>query len=108
MAVGHAIGVRRRTVARYLGVNPGAAPAGLFEFFQHQYAGALTEHEPITLLVERSGRLLWGIVASRESRQQAEAGQAERVDNAVRATGQHHVGVAAADQLRGLADRLAA
>ena len=40
--------------------------------------------------------------------QQIEAGDAEGMDHAVRAAGEHHVGVAAADDLGGLADGLAA
>ena len=48
------------------------------------------------------------VVAGREGGQQVEAGDAERVDHAVRAAGEHQVGVAVADQLGRLADGLAA
>ena len=48
------------------------------------------------------------VVVGREGGQQVEAGDAERVDHAVRAAGEHHVGVAAADDLGRLADGLAA
>ena len=48
------------------------------------------------------------VVAGRQGGQQVEAGHAERVDHAVRAAGEHHVGVAAADDLGRLADRLRA
>ena len=44
----------------------------------------------------------------RQGGQQVEAGDAERVDHAVRAAGEHEVGVAVADQLGRLADGLAA
>ena len=40
--------------------------------------------------------------------QQIEAGDAERMDHAVRAAGEHDVGIAAANDLDRLADRLAA
>ena len=48
------------------------------------------------------------VVAGGQGGQQVEAGDAERVDHAVRAAGEHHVGVAAADDLGRFADRLAA
>ena len=48
------------------------------------------------------------LVVGAQGRQQVEAGDAERMDHAVRAAGEHHVGVAAADDLDRLADRLAA
>ena len=45
---------------------------------------------------------------SAERGEQIEAGDAERMDHAVRTAGEHHVGLAAADHLGRLADRLAA
>ena len=57
-----------------------------------------------------NGRLARGrlVIAGREGGEEDEAGHAERMDHAVRAAGEDHVGTAAADQLERLADRLRA
>ena len=48
------------------------------------------------------------VVARAQGREQIEAGDAEGMDHGVRAAGEHHVGLAAADDLDRLADGLAA
>ena len=72
------------------------------------HARPLAEDEPVAVAVERPagpGRL---VVAGREGGQEVEAGHAERVDHAVGPAREHHVGVAPADDLGRLADRLRA
>ena len=51
--------------------------------------GPLAEDEAVAVQVERPARLLRGVVARRQGGQQVEAGDAERVDHAVRAAGEH-------------------
>ena len=66
------------------------------------------EDEAVAVEVERPRRLLRGVVARGQGGQQVEARHAEGVDHAVRAAGEHEVGVAVADHVRRLADGLAA
>ena len=86
------------------------APAllGVFQLLQDQHAGAFAEDEAVAVEVERPGRLLRLLVVRGKGGQQVEAGHAEGVDHAVGAAGQHQVGVAVANHLGRLADRLAA
>ena len=85
-----------------------AARLGVLEFLEHDHPGAFAEDEAVAVEVERPARCGRAVVALREGREQVEAGDAERVDHAVRAAGEHHVGVAAADHLGRLADGLRA
>ena len=58
MAVGDAEGVGGRAVAGHFRVNVGPAPAGMFEFFENQHAGAFAQDEAVAVQVERPGRFL--------------------------------------------------
>src|SRR5262249_33001834 len=107
-AVGAAVGVGAGAVAGQLGVDPGAAAFGVPQLLEDQHAGALAQDEAVAVAVEGPAGLPGGVVALGQGGEQVEAGDAERVDHAVRAAGEHDVGVAVADQLDGLADGLAA
>ena len=108
MAVGQAEGVGRRAVAGDLAVDGGSPGLGVLQLLQDEHAAALAEDEAVAVAVERPARPRGVVVAGRHRRQEDEPGEAERVDHAVGAAGEHHVGVAAADQLGRLADRLGA
>ena len=108
MAVGHAEGVGGRAVAGHFGVDAGAAALGVLQLFEHQHAGPFAQDEAVAVQIERPRRLLRVLVVGRQGRQQVEAGDAERMDHAVRAAGEHDVGLAVADHLGRLADGLAA
>ena len=84
------------------------AAFGVFEFFEHDHGGALAQDKAVAQAVERPRRALRLVVARRQRRQQIEAGHTERMDHAVRPARNHRVRVAAADDLRRLAHRLAA
>ena len=68
----------------------------------------LAEHEPAAVGVERAAGARGVLVGRRKGGQAVEAGHAERVDHRVRAAADHDVGVAAAEDLGRLADRLRA
>ena len=71
-------------------------------------ATALADHEPVAALVERAGRALGVIVASRQGAHGGEPADHRLVDAGLGPSRDHHVRVAATDRLRGLADRVAA
>ena len=108
MAVGDAESVGGRAVAGDLGVDRRAAPPGVLELFQDEHAGALAHDKAVAQPIERARGLGGSVVPRGQGGEQTEAGDAERMDHAVRAAGDHEVGVAAADQLDRLADGLAA
>ena len=86
-----------------------AAFLGVLQFFEHDHAGPFAEDEAVAVEVERPATAFGGSsLRVREGGEQVEAGDAEGVDHAVRAAGEHHVGVAVADDLGRLADGLAA
>ena len=64
--------------------------------------------KPSRMPIEGPRRFRGLVVAGGQGGEQVEAGHAQRVDHAVRAAGQHQVGVAAADQLGRFADGLRA
>ncbi len=81
---------------------------GMFELFKHEHAAPLAEQEAVAIAVKRPARAGGIIIAGRHRGQENEAGEAERMDHAVRAPRQDHVGRAAANHLDRLTDRLGA
>ena len=108
MGVGDAEGVGGRAVADDLAVDLGAAGLGVLQRFEDHHAGPFAQHEAVAVAVEGPRGLGGLVVAGAQGGQQVEAGHAEGMDHGVRAAGEHHVGLAAADDLDRLADRLAA
>ena len=98
----------RRTVADRFRRGCVRRVSGVLELFEDEHAGPFAQDEAVAIAVERTAGALGLVVAGREGGQQDESGHAERMDHAVRAAGEDHVGVAAADQLEGFADRLRA
>ena len=106
--VGQTESVGRRAVAGHLPQNGCSPSLGVLELLQDNHPGSLAEDETVAVAIERaagSGRL--GI-AGRERGEEVEAGHAERVDHAMGAAREHHVGVASTDDLNRFADRLRA
>ena len=108
MGVGDAVGVGGGAVAENFAVDFRAAGFGVIELFEHEHAGAFAEDEAIAIFIEGARGFGGSVVPGREGGEQVEAGDAEGMDHAMRAAGEHEVGFAAADQLGGFADRLAA
>jgi len=107
VGVGDSVGISRRAVADHLAVDIRPPPPGVLEVFEHDHCRPFAEHEAVPLVVERPAGPLWLVVAGGEGGEQVEAGHAEGVDHAVTAAGEHYVGLASADDLYSLADRLA-
>ena len=106
MRVGDPIGIGGRAVADQFPMDVGTAPLCVFEFLQHHHGRPLAEHEAVALVVKRPAGPSGLVVAGGEGSEQVEPGDAEGMDHAVRAAGEHHVGLTAADDLGSLADRL--
>ena len=84
------------------------AALGMFEFLEHDHRGAFAQHEAVAHAVEGARGLRGFVVAGGQGGQQIEAGDAEGVNHAVGAAGNHAIGIPAADDFGGFADRLAA
>ncbi len=76
--------------------------------FEDDDGGAFAEDEAVAVEIERARCFLRHGVVFGEGREQVEAGDAEGVDHAVGAAGEHDVGLAAADDFGRFADGLAA
>ena len=101
MRRGRVIAVGRQAVAQDLGQHRGVVPAREVLAHQHQHAAALSQRESFAIArIRRRG-------LRRERLQRVEPG-IENVREGVRAAGQHRVGLAAADQLAGIPDRVGA
>ena len=96
-------------VADQLGIDLGAARAGVLELLEHHDAGALAHHEAVAILVigARGPRRLV-VEAGRQRAAGREARDRDPVDRRFRAAGDHHVGVVERDQPRRVADRMRA
>ncbi len=80
------IGIAVHAEADQLGVNAGAAPPGVFVFFQHQHAGAVAQHEAVTLGVPRAAGRRRVVVARRQRLGRRKATNAGRTGREFRAT----------------------
>ena len=80
----------------------------MVEPLENEHARALAHDEAVAVAAEGLARLRRLALRGAEGRQPVEAGDAKHVDHGVRAAGEHHVGVAAADDAERLADRLRA
>lgn len=67
----------------------------------YQYSGALAHDEAIAVLVPRPGSCLGFIVPLRKSPTSNEASEPDRDDRSFGSAGDHHVGLAAANVIRG-------
>jgi hypothetical protein len=75
---------------------------------QHEHAGALAEDEAVAALVVRPARPCDVVVAGRQRPHLGEAGERQRVDAGLGATGDDDVGPAVAQHLEGHREGLGA
>ena len=102
---GHVVGVVGGGVAGDLGVDVGAAGAGVLPRLQDQQRRPLGHHEAVAVGVEGAaggGRV---VVAGGQDPDQGEGAEGERRQRRLRPAGQHHPGAAVGDQAGRLADR---
>ena len=105
-----AVGVGGRAVAEDLAQDRRAAAPRVLQLFQHQHRAAPSPStKPSRSRSRRGGKRARGSSLRVERAvSRLKPVTPKGMDHAVRAAGEHHVGVAAADQLGRLADRLAA
>ncbi len=102
------VGVVRVAARDDLGVDARAAALGALDRLDHEHGRALRADEAVARRVERPRGGLRALAGARraEALHRREARDDERVDAGLAAAGEHDVGVAAADQLGGLHDRV--
>ena len=100
--------VARRAVAQQLGVDARAPPPRVLQLLEHEHRGALTDDAAVAAEIERPRGARPLLVVGAHGVERAERGQLGGVEHRVGAAGEHHVGVVARDDPRGLADRLRA
>src|SRR5947209_938626 len=65
-ALARAAAIEGGAETHHLPVYSGAAPSGMFRFFHDQDTGALSQHHPITMTVERPASFFRLLVAFRQ------------------------------------------
>ena len=76
----------------------------MFVLFQHQYPGAITQHETVAILVPGTARLLRFVVAGRERLGRRKAAHPHGGGGFLGAAGDHHVRITVGDHPAGHAD----
>lgn len=104
--VGDAVGVCAGAEPDDFGDDVGSTVLGVFKCFEDDHAAAFAEDEAITGEVEGAGCASGVIVAIGKGGETIEPGDAEGMDHAVSASGDHEVGVASSEDLGGFADGL--
>ena len=104
----HVVAVGGGAVADELGVDVGPSGQGVLELLEHQHAAAAGDDEAVAGHVKGAGRHLGGrVVAAGQGPHGVEQhGQGPAL--LLAAAGEHHVLLAPADQLRGMADAVGA
>ena len=100
------VGVVRVAARDDLGVDARAAALGALDRLEHEHGRALGAHEAVARRVERARGGLGALAGAgrAEALHGREARDDQRVDAGLAAAGEHHVGIAAADQLGRLHD----
>ena len=102
------IGIGAHAVADQFGQNRRAAAAGELQLLQNENAGAFTHDESVAVLVPGTAGALRFVVARGQRPHGGESADAHRRDGRFGAAGDHHIGIAALDDLEGIADGMRA
>ena len=105
MRRGHVIGVVRVTVADDLGVDVRAARQRMFQRFEHQDRRPLAHHEAVAVAVKGPARRLRIVAALAQRAHDVKGRHGDGQNGRLASTRHHHIRVAAAQQLEGLATR---
>ena len=100
------VGVARQAVAHDFGVNLRTAVKRVFELFEHEHARTFAHHEAVAILVEGTRRGLRIVVAARKRVHRIEGAHGERMNRRFATARDHHLRVAATDDVHGFADRM--
>src|SRR5882724_10308749 len=87
----HMVGVRRKSVTGKLAVNSRVTRFRVFEFLDHDDAGAFAHDETVTVAIEWAGSALRFIIASAQSFHRSKPGQTNRDDGGLGAAGQKSI-----------------
>src|SRR5437764_710459 len=87
-----------RSKSDYFADDLSASRLGIFQFLQHQGGGALAEHRPGTMLIERPAELRRVAVADGDFLLRHNVDRAGRMNLRARGPGKHTIGVAADDR----------
>ena len=80
-----------------LGIDRGAAAAGVLQLLDDQHAAALADDDAVALLVERPAGFFRSVVALRQMAEQALPDHAQRIELAVGAADEEEIGLVAAN-----------
>ena len=108
MDIGDTVGIGGGTIPDNLAEDGRTAPLGSFEIFEHDHGRTFADHKTIAQSIEGPRGSRRFVIACRQGGQQAEPRHAERMDHAVRAAREHHIGIATTNDLSRFAHRLAA
>ena len=99
------MGVARKAVTHYFGVDLRAARLGVLHFFKHEDAGALAHHETVAVLVIGTRGLRRAVVEMRGQRAAAhKGGDAQTANRRLRAACNHHVRITPLNEAAGVAN----
>src|SRR5690606_34998151 len=101
---GHVVGITAHAEAHQLGID--VRPTGLrvLVLFQHQYPGAVAQHEAVAVQVPGAAGGFRVVVAGGQGAGGGKAPHAQGRAGHFSAAGDHDVGVRVGDDARGLAD----
>jgi len=97
-------GVPAHSISNHLGIDTGPPFFGVFQAFQDQDTGALSDDESVTVPLERPGSLLRCVVSGGKGLHGVESGNRGRRYHRFHASGDHGIGAAALNDFKGLAD----
>ena len=96
-----------------IGGEPDAADLGIdlrisfkrvSELFKNQNSRSFSHNEPVPILIKWAARLLGSVIARRERFHRIESADAHRTNGRFGSSRQHHVGIAALKQNKGIAN----
>ena len=102
------VGIATHAKTDQLGINLGATGLGVFELFQHQHPGAITQHETVAIFIPRTAGLGGLVVAVGERLGGGKTAHPHRGGCLLGTTGHHHVRIAVGDHATGHADGMGA
>ena len=101
--------IRCSPIPNHLREDPRPSVSRMLQLLQHHYARALPDHKPVSPPIERPARPFREfIVCGAEAPGARKSPQAQRVDAALAAAGEHDVGGVVLDEAHGVADRVRA
>ena len=86
-------------------INMRASCLRMLQFLKNNHTGTFTEHESVSVLIKRAGRL-HRITVEGESCQRCKSGNACRTDRRLRTACEHHIRIPVLDRTKRIADTM--